>query len=171
MTVKEFIQFLLIDEIKSIQQNEGHHYLSFGLISQGIEFLGACIDNHDFNTPKVSKTRFDDEINNLFPSDYHQFVKKKGSEQFDLYGNLRCGLLHIVIPGSDLELIQELEINDYGEHLEVKNIRKRARLILVSQRLMKDFEDACNEVIRRIDKKEIVNQKVYGQVLSTSPDD
>ncbi len=105
----------------------------------------------------------------LFPQKYHPFVKAKSNEQFDLYGNLRCGLLHIFVPGPDLEVIQESEINDYGKHLDIKHIRGRDRLILVSQSLMTDFENACKEVIKKIDSREISSTKVYGELLSTSP--
>lgn len=171
MTVKEFITNFLINEIKSIQQVSGHHYISFGLISQGIEFLGACLDNNPFNILRKSAERFNNSIKVLFPADYHSFVKERSDEQFDLYGNLRCGLLHIFIPGPDLEVIQEIEIKDYGKHLEINNIRNRDRLILVSQNLMTDFEKACQEVIRRIDSQEISGTKVYGEILSTSFED
>ena len=171
MTVKEFINKVLINEIKSIQQESGHHYISFGLISQGIEFLGACIDNNQFNTSRKSAERFNKCIKTLFPSNYHPFVKQRSAEQYDLYGNLRCGLLHTFIPGPDLEVIQESEIKDYGEHLEIKNLRSRDRLILVSQKLMSDFENACQEVIRKIDSQELSDSKVYGEILSTSPAD
>lgn len=172
MKVKEFINNVMINEIKTIQQIEGHHYISFGLIAQGIEFLGACLDNNPFNTnQRVSAERFNNCIKTLFPPKYHPFVKQKSTEQFDLYGNLRCGILHIFIPGPDLEVIQESEITDYGEHLDIKNIRSRDRLILVSKNLMADFETACREVIRRIDTNEIGEAKVYGEILSTSPED
>jgi hypothetical protein len=168
MTVKDFIKNVLIGEIKSIQQTHGHHYLSFGLISQGIEFLGACIDNNDFHVDRKGRERFNNAIITLFPTQYHQYIKRKG-EQFDLYENLRCGLLHIVVPGSDLELIQESEIPSYGEHLEIKTLRNRDRLILVSQKLMTDFENACNNVISQIENNSISNQKVYQDFLSTAP--
>jgi hypothetical protein len=171
MKVKEFIDNLLIKEIKMIQQDHGHHYVSFGLIAQGIEFLGACLDNYPYSISGKSSERFNGSIRTLFPSDYHHFVKNKSTDPFDLYGNLRCGILHIFIPGKDLEVIQESEISVYGEHLEIKNIRSRDRLILVSQRLMADFENACREVMRKIDAKEISNPKVYNDIFSASPDD
>ena len=75
MNTKEFINNVLIKEIKSIQQENGYHYISFGLISQGIEFLGACLDNYKFDAPGKSRERFNKSINELFPSEYHKFVK------------------------------------------------------------------------------------------------
>jgi hypothetical protein len=159
----EFIKRVLISEIKKIQQDEGHHYISFGLISQGIEFLGYCLDE----TENKSSKRFNKAITDLFPDDYNIYVKRRSTEQFDLYGNLRCGLLHIFIPGKDIELIQEAEIDDYGEHLEIKNLRGRGRLILVSQKLFTHFENACKDLIIKIQSGEIENK----EILSTSPTD
>jgi len=103
MNVKSFIQGLLIEEIKSIQQKEGHHYLSFGLIAQGIEFLGACLDSNEFFVERKSNQRFNRAIMELFPSKYHKYVNDKKGQRFDLYENLRCGLLHIILPKADID--------------------------------------------------------------------
>jgi hypothetical protein len=169
VTPKEFIQNVLINELRDIQQKEGHHYLSFGLIAQGIEFLGACIDdNDDFFIESKSRERFDKAIRILFPTEYHRFLSGK-HKPYDLYENLRCGLLHVFLPKSDIELIQESQMNHYGYHFEIKEIRKKKRLILVSQKLFEDFESACKKVIRMIDNKTISHPKVYGDFLITKP--
>lgn len=157
ISVKDFINSI-ISGIKSIQKIK-QHYLSFSLISQGIEFLGACLDNYDWGIENESKNRFKLAIKELFPSTYHPFNNESSS--FFLYKNLRCGLLHIMLPKSGLELIQSNEISKYGNHLEIKEIRNIRRLILVSEDLFKDFEKAGKEVIRRIDNREITHQKVY----------
>ena len=164
ISVKRFINHTLINEIKSIQQND-HHYLSFSLISQGIELLGACIDNNDWSAVNESANRFRLAIKDLFPSKYQPF--KDENSNFNLYKNLRCGLIHIMLPKSSLELIQKDEINKYGKHLEIKMIRKKERLILVSEDLFEDFEKAAKTVIKKIENKEIENQKVYGTFLYT----
>lgn len=156
--VRDFINHTLINEIKSIQDND-HHYLSFGLIAQGIEFLGACIDSHDLRISGKSKERFKLAINELFPQTYQ--VYNNDSSVFNLYKNLRCGLLHVLLPYSCLELIKKEEIPKYGNHLEIRNIRNIDRLILVSQCLFEDFKNAAKEVIKRIDNHEIIHNKVY----------
>lgn len=153
-TLREIIEGVLIAELKTIQQTHGHHYLSFGLIAQGIEFLGACLDSSAFHQPGLSKDRFRQAICDLFPYEYKKFNDRKSP--FDLYTHLRCGLLHVVIPGSPIELIQESEKLFFGaEHLQVKHIRGRERLVLVSQDLFRDFEEACRQVIQRIDNGDI----------------
>ncbi len=104
----------------------------------------------------------------LFPSNYHPFAEEK-NKPFDLYENLRCGLIHAVLPKAELELIQQSEIHRFGNHLEIKSIRKRDRLILVSQILMADFEKAGLEIIRRIEDREISDDKVYKEFMGIDP--
>lgn len=168
LTLKEFIGHVLINEIKTIQQTHEHHYLSFGLIAQGIELLGACLDCNTFHKKGTSGDRFRDAIDKLFPDKYKVYNNK--ASNFDLYANLRCGLLHIVIPGSFIELIQESEKAIYhGGHLDIKNIRGKDRLLLVSQELYTDFENACNEIIKRIESGTIDPNKVSGTLIATEP--
>jgi len=150
MRVSEFIQKVLIDEFKEIQQEEGHHSISFSLISQGIEFLGACLDSEPFSAKGLNAPRFRRAIYDLFPPSYHQFNQGTG-KPFDLYENLRCSLLHVILPGSRIELIRRSEIAAFNvNHLEIKEIRGIDRLILVSEDLFDDYEKACKEIIRRI---------------------
>src|SRR4030042_736709 len=80
-----------------------------------------------------------------------KFNRKKIIIIFDLYENLRCGILHVILPGSRLELIRRSEktILD-ANHLEVKEIRGMNRLVLVSEDLFDDYEKACKETIARI---------------------
>ncbi len=66
MEILDFIQKVLIDEFKEIQQDEGHHYLSFSLICQGIEFLGACLDSEPFSAKGLGAPRFRRAIYDLF---------------------------------------------------------------------------------------------------------
>ncbi len=103
--------------------------------------------------------RFQLAIKELFPPIYQPFNDENSS--FFLYKDLRCGLIHIILPKHNLELIKEAEISRYGEHLEIKTIRNIKRLILVSQYLFEDFKEAGREVIRRIDNREIRHRKIY----------
>lgn len=162
-TLKDFINRTLIQEIAEIQDS-GHHYLSFGLIAQGIEFLGACIDtNSDFFATDRSKIRFKKAISDLFPAAYDPY-NVQGQPHY-LYVDLRCGLLHVALPKPAIELIQEAEIPVFGDHLQIKPIRGTDSLILVSQRLYDDFKNACEDVIKRIDGGSINDRKL----LAVSP--
>jgi len=150
MTILEFVQKVLIDEFKEIQRDESHRHLSFGLIYQGIEFLGACLDSDPFSAKGLSAPRFRRAIYDLFPVSYHPFNQGTG-KPFDLYEIFRCGLVHVILPGSRLELIGRPEKAQlHAEHLEIKEIRGLDRLVLVLEDLFDDYEKACVEIISRI---------------------
>lgn len=163
ITLKSFIRATLIDEIRNIQQTNKHHYLSFGLISQGIEFLGCCLDGKAYFKDGLSGKRFRNAIDKLFPDEYKKFNIEKG--KYDLFENLRCGLLHVCLPKPDIELIQRNEIKKCGRHLEVKMIRGRDALILVSEELFNDFKNACEEIIKRIEGGIIENKNLIATEL------
>ncbi len=169
MKVSDFIQKVLIDEFKTIQQSEDHHCISFSLISHGIEFLGACLDSEPFSAKGLSAPRFRRAVYDLFPSVYHQFNQGTG-KPFDLYENLRCGLLHVILLGSRIELIRRSETAIFDvNHLEVKEIRGINRLVLISEDLFEDYEKACKEIIARIADGRLKGWKFEDDFLSTRP--
>ncbi len=150
MKSSEFIQEVWIDKFKEMQQNEENHYLSFSLICQGIEFLGACLDSDPFSAKGLGAPRFRRAIYDLFPTAYHKFNQGSG-KPFDLYEDLRCSLLHAILPGSQLALIRRSEKEKlHATHLEVKEVRGINRLVLVLEDLFDDYEKACREIIARV---------------------
>lgn len=162
MKVKEFVQNILIEDIGNIQQTHKYHFISFALIALGIEYLGACLDPYDFNEEGLSEKRFRQSIKILFKEEYHKFNGKH--KKFDLYKNLRCGMLHIIVPGSDLVLSQREE----GlRHLKIGNIKDRRVLVLVAEDFYEDFKSACNLLIKKIELKELQGNKIIGQYLNT----
>ena len=164
MNILDFIQKVLIDEFKEIQKDEGHPYISFSLICQGIEFLGACLDSDTFSNKGLSAARFRRAIWDLFPISYHEFNRGSG-KPFDLYENLRCGLFHAIFSGSRLELIRRSEKAKFNaNHLEVKEILGMNRLILVLEDLFDDYEKACQEIIARIGDGRLSGWKFAGDL-------
>jgi len=167
MRILDFIQKVLIDEFKEIQQDEGHPYISFSLICQGIEFLGACLDSEPFSAKGLSAPRFRRAMYDLFPTSYRKFNQGTG-KPFDLYENLRCGLIHVILPGSRLDLIRRTEKAKFSaNHLEVKEIQGIDRLVLVSEDLFEDYERACEEIIARISDGRLSGWKFAGDLLLT----
>jgi hypothetical protein len=162
MNILDFIQKVLIDELKEIQKDERYHYISFSLICQGIEFLGACLDSDTFSNKGLSAARFRRAICDLFPTSYHKFNQGSG-KPFDLYEDLRCGLFHVILSGSRLELIRRSEkVKFNANHLEVKESRGMNRLILVLEDLFDDYEKACQEIIERIREGHLSGWKFAG---------
>ena len=150
MTQKQFIQNVLILEIKNIV--DGHKYLSFGLITNGIELLGICIESpkSHFYVRNKSADRFRGAVDQLFPSKYKQFnnLKKEKSFGYDLYSELRCGMNHSVLPGPKVALSERMHGH---KNLSIQN----NQLVLVAEDFYDDFKNACEKVIAKIDKGEI----------------
>jgi hypothetical protein len=168
MNIPDFIQKVLIDEFKEIEQEEGHLYVSFSLICHGIEFLGACLDSDAFSSKGLEAPRFRKAIYDLFPVSYHE-VNQGSGKPFDLYENLRCGLLEAILPGSRLELIRRSdEAKRHTHHLEVMEIGGMNRLVLVWEDLFDDYERACQEIIARITDGRLRGWKFEGDILPTS---
>ena len=165
MNVKEFITQVFLNEYKRLIYEHEFHYISFSLIALGIEFLGACIDEHDFGQRGRSEKRFRRALTELFPSEYQRFNRR--NDRYDLYDNLRNGFAHQFRPGSMVGLTHRAESAQYGtEHLQTDN----GQLILISEDLYEDFETACEKVIRRINSHSIEHPKVYSSFLSVPQD-
>ena len=150
MDIPDFIQKVLIDEFKQIQRGEVPLYLSSALLGQGIAFLGACLDSEPFSAKGLSAPRFRKAIYDLFPPTYHRFNQGTG-KLFDLYENLRLGLLLPILPGIRLDLRRRIETEERGaNHLDVLEIRGMSKLVLVWEDMLEDYERACEEVMASI---------------------
>ena len=137
MDIPDFIQEVLIDEFKDIQQKERHSYILFSLICQGIEFLGACLDSEAFSNKGLSAPRFRRAVYELFPSTYHQFNRGSG-KPFELYDTLRCSLYHAILPGARLELIQRSEKPRFdANHLDNKRDSRNGKACLSFRRSLR----------------------------------
>jgi hypothetical protein len=125
--------------------SKSHAYISFSLICSGIEFLGKCLDEtRDFNTfgAEIGRTQFDNAITQLMPKYQHL----QGT--YNLYTNMRNGMVHSLIPSKKYWLRESHNTN--YKHLSEQQIQGRKRIVFIIDEFYKDFETACNEVIRRI---------------------
>lgn len=143
MTQKEFIQQVLINQIGSV--NKTDKYLSYILIVSGIELLGICVDENGFFESGHSGKRFRNIIENYFPDSYKIY---NNNGEIDLYSELRCGLLHSVLPKQKIGLS---EIAHGSKHLSIQD----GRLVLVAEDFYNDFKNACEIIIDKIDRGEI----------------
>ncbi len=117
-------------------------YLKFQVIPQYIEFLGACLDHHDFDSIGKAKTRFKSIIEKYFDEKY-----KKHSDT--LYLGFRCGMIHQLRPTCKIGLTTKKEANTDGtDHLEKWN---GYDLILVLEELFDDLKVASEKVCKEID--------------------
>jgi hypothetical protein len=165
MKILDFIQRVLIDEFKKIQYDEDRPHISFNLIFQGIEFLGACLDSEPFLAKGLRAARFRRAIYDLFPMSYHPFNRGSG-KPFDLYEHLQCSLWDVILPGSRLELIRRCEKAKLNaNHLEIREVQGVDRLFLVLEDLFDDYEKACREIISRISDGRLSGWKFAGDLL------
>ncbi|MFZ3073425.1 MAG: hypothetical protein WA162_09295 [Thermodesulfobacteriota bacterium] len=154
MKADKLIEKVLIKDIKNIQEKT-FHYQSFFLMATGIEFLGACLDSNGLTRRGFARKRFQNAIERLFPEEYKEHAS-------NLYKDLRCGLLHIGIPGKNFGLTQKNESMTYGtKHLEKYN----GQIILISEEFYEHFKEACNTVIDRIQKGELNHPKLKEDIF------
>jgi len=153
MTLEEFIQDTIIDALGIMVNTPKLKYLSFGVMSSAIEFLGACLDTEGFHVSDRSRMRFEMAMKSL--STFCQYRKYIGSgKRIDLYKELRSGMIHALLPQSRVELTQRAELNGGGKHLQEHILKNRnnnpKRLLLVCEDLYDDIRGAANELITEL---------------------
>ena len=135
MKPKEFIQKTLIDGMKDIVFR--HPYLSFALISLGIEFIGKCMltDYQEWDFPKDKAYEAFDTGNKML-SEVDPRYKDVGLKE-----QLRNGLIHTLSPKSKISL-SEVKAGDKHFGIDTKG-----KTILVAEILYRDFVIMCERVI------------------------
>ena len=156
MNPRHFIEQVFLAELSLIVRN--HHFISFSLIGLGTEFLGACLDNYDFEERNLSGLRFRTAVRALYPAAYHGHA--------DLLANhLRNGFAHQFRPGTRLELTKRSEAPSRGwNHLQ---LTAEGRICLVAEDLYQDFAEACKSVVRDIDAGKLSHPKLRTTYLTT----
>jgi len=168
MNIIEFIKVVLVQEFGDI--TDRHKYLSFGIISQGIELLGACLDEHEFDIDGHSKERFNLALKELFPEKYHEFGEGANPEK-SLYKNIRCGLLHSIMPKINFALT-EVKGNPREHHLKIFTLSDGSeRYLLVAEEFYEDFKCACYRLIDMIEDGSIFEMEKIKVCESNSTED
>lgn len=132
LKAREFIQETLIDEFNDIVNGEKeHNYISFLLISCGIEFLGKCMAPVGTDWHHSASTQYFKQGIFLFPDPY----KQQGIDKV-LYDRLRCGICHALLPGDELIVssTEEQKLNSNPIRLNIRTF-------------FDDFKDACTSLL------------------------
>ena len=163
VSVKDFIQRVLIRDIGKMICDCKLHYLSFAVMAQAIEFLGACLDEEAWDKPNQSEKRFNSAVKKLFKASSKEYTKyTSSSSDHYLYEGLRCGLIHMMRPRRKVFLTHRAESKrENTSHLG----KTDGKLILVAEDLYDDVKRACEKVIQRIDQNKITNKKVNDSYL------
>ena len=141
LSVREFIQETLIEECGAIVNGkEKHDYLSFLFIACGIEFLGRCVLNKAWDDNDNTKCNFISGLS-LFPDSYQNVSET-------LYGGLRCGICHALLPQKGINV----------SSTEHQNLNSTPMLLNIHT-FYRDFKNACESLL---------NGEAYQEKLSES---
>lgn len=152
MKPDEFIDCVLIADIGKVI-NADCAYLAFGLISQGIETLGAILDEQEIHNIGNAESRFRNAIQTLFKWQGSLYPKYASADsEYDLFKYLRCGMTHVLRPAGKIGFTTRKESTGNGtKHMEVS--KETGQLILVIEDFYSDFEKACIKCKNLIPKK------------------
>lgn len=155
-----FMEVLFLNELSNIIYFSGNAYLKFLPIIQGIEFLGACEDNHPFEIYKkeLPRKRFNRGLKH-FKKVYHQFSGEGESPQISFFEDLRSPMVHQFRPDQKkIRLSDRSAISVEGNfHLSYDH---EGRLILVLEDFYDDFAQAVKVVMKKIETGEINTAKL-----------
>jgi hypothetical protein len=139
LSSKQFIQSVLIRELRAIVYEHKFHYLAFGLICSGVEFIGKADDQDaTWNTYKRNGYYFKRGLSLLGPV-YH---KNKDV----LYEGLRCSFAHGLIPGKSIGLTHRAEAL---KHKTTHMTMYKSGLVVIVEDFFDDFEAACKTLLQR----------------------
>jgi hypothetical protein len=161
MLPKEFIQKVFIGELGGMVNTHYYHYISFGVLGSGLEFISTCLDDDDdkWDTSYKDKSLFNNIFNLPSLQKYKNLVDVRG---YDLKDNLRNGFAHCLAPKGRLDLLSKRSAEEKEfTHLVETNTSPRL-MPIVCEILYQDFKGACELIIDKIENygfKE--NSKMY----------
>ncbi len=147
LSIESFVRTILLGDLRCLTYD--HHFLAFGPISVGIEFLGACQDEQEFGAERLSGKRFERGV-----EDFMRLVNPLYStynRSFNLYKNLRCGMAHIMRPQGSISFACRQNTRCAGQnHLALIG---GSTLILVAEDFYDDFAKACELLLVELPRK------------------
>jgi len=160
MNIENFINTTVLTDLKKMVESPRLQYLSFGIMGSIIEFFGACLDNDEFLKGGLSKRRFRQAINNLDSFNRYRTFNINGSYH-DLYVNLRCGMVHVGIPGKGIAFTERGNPTEKDMHLEIHGVEDSthpSRLILVCEDLYEDIRNSAHKVMDLMNNNKITKR-------------
>lgn len=129
-----------------------HEYYAFGVIAQGIEFLGA-VDRYinkgtKLNTKGKSGQKFKEGIA-YFPNEYMDLI----NTGFNLYDELRCGPTHAFCPGPNSYFRSRASLKSGQVHLKKYSLNKKELTVFVLEELIEDYETAVRQLVKKLNDK------------------
>lgn len=141
-----FIADLLIPDLKKMVENQLHYY-AFAIICQGVEVMGASLDNEPLGTDGLSKTRFGNGLTHFFRDDRYR------ANQAKFFSVLRGPLIHQLRPGEGFLLASTAKDNIKPEAHFTK--QGAGVTLLLIEVFLDDFIDAFSTFRKKMEKKSL----------------
>ena len=143
LTTGEVVREIFLKEMKSVvYDHKGSAYIKFINLAVGIEYLGACLDTHEFTKKNESENRFNSALKKLFPKKYKPF--SNSNHKFYLFECFRCPFVHQLRPGKNVVVTHREESKkERTTHLKTSG---NGHFVLVLEDFFDDFERACQKL-------------------------
>ena len=141
-----FIADLLIPDLKKMVDNQLHYY-AFAIICQGVEIMGASLDNEPLEKSGLSETRFRNGITHFFRDDRYR------ANQTKFFSVLRGPLIHQLRPGEGFLLASVRKDNVKPEAHFTK--QGAGVTLLLIEVFLEDFVQAYSTFRLKLEKKSL----------------
>lgn len=125
------------------------YQLSFLMMSQIMEVLGAFLDDKPLRAKEQSSRRFALALKKLFKPSYFY-----ANEKDFLYHNYRCNMSHLLTTSNQM-LLSNIHETDPALHLQMQDGQR----ILLAEPLLEDIKAAVQKLLGKIEKLEIKEKK------------
>jgi hypothetical protein len=137
-----------IQEVDFLMQAQKYQ-LSFLMMSQIIEVLGAFIDDKPFRAKDQSQKRFNLALKKLLKSQYF-----KVNDKNFLYIHYRCNMSHLLTTSTHI-LLSNIHQIPQEQHLSIQN----GKLILLAEPLLSDIKLSIEKLLKKIETGDIKEKK------------
>jgi hypothetical protein len=145
-SIESFVLSVFLDDLHRMTYDYGLHYLAFGTIAVGIEFLRACEDAFPFEEKGKSQARFKLGINGYMARVDPRYTTY--NDRFYLYRHLRCGMAHVLRPLGTVGFSSRSAAHKAGQkHLDLVLVRGHEILLLTAEDFYDHFEQACGHLL------------------------
>ena len=147
--LEDFISHIICDQLKRlIYTSDISPYSKFLTLPQYIEFLGACIDEHEFIDETKSKSRFNNVLTKYFKPINNKYILYNDTHlKWNLYKDFRCGVVHQLRPLNKIAFTTRDEAKESGnKHLEIDE-KHDEYLVLVLEDMYDHIEKVANNII------------------------
>lgn len=146
--VPTYVERHLLAELREVAKVNAPTLLLTGIM-QGIESLGALLDDKPLKARDQSKRRFRSALRRLFGARYREV-----DDRIDLYERLRNHLAHVRSISASIAVTEQADLH-LTSVSDVVNIHPAT--------FLSDFEDACNRIIEsdkngRLPRKNIIGK-------------